>query len=294
VAQVSFSEREFPIGFVNALGNCAFTAYAQFLLRLRDERDPDFELGNDIYGNLLHKGIELLLESKGSLTAEAAFDSAWDVTRKPGWVRSERLKSATREKAIRVLGLFLQSEDEFREKSKTDLRSQEEEILLQRDGFVFKGRVDRTDRHADGLVVMDYKTGSKQTAGQDALESGKGLQLAAYALALRDQTGEEVISAQYVVLSKEKINRNYGVLFGRWNKGKAADRVEFPVSSVKANHASLFSDDPESIWNAFDLKIRDLLKKATEHGFHASPADESDCERCRYSGVCGRKRSMLA
>ncbi|NDG83465.1 MAG: PD-(D/E)XK nuclease family protein [Proteobacteria bacterium] len=293
-AEVRFAEREFPIGFVNALGNCAFTAYAQFLLKLQDERDPDFELGNDIYGNLLHKAIERMLESKGALTPEGAFDSAWQETRKPAWVRSERLRAATRDKAIRVLELFLESEKEYRKQSGTELRSQEEEIELKREGFVFKGRLDRTDQHADGLVVLDYKTSSSQTPGQRSLETGKGLQLAAYALALQDQTGNPVVSAQYVVLSKDRINRNYGVLFRNWNKGKASDPVEFPVSSVKSNHASLFAAEPETVWRAFDEKVKGLLKKAVEHGFEAKPADESDCGFCRYSGVCGRKRAVLA
>jgi len=294
VAKLSFSEREFPLSFVNALGNCAFTAYAQFLLKLQDERDPDFEVGNDVYGNLLHKAIEMLLEAKGSLSPESAFDSAWESTRKPGWVRSERLKSATRLKAIRVLERFLQSEEDYRSKSGTDLRSQEEDIELRREGFTFKGRVDRTDVHSDGLVVLDYKTSSKQASGQSSLETGKGLQLAAYALALKDQTGEEVVSAHYVVLSKEKINRNYGVLFKKWNKGKAADLVEYPVSFVKSGHSSLFLEEPESVWQAFDKKVRDLLNATQVLGFEAKPADELDCEFCRYSGVCGRKRAVIA
>ena len=294
VAKLQFSERDFPLSFLNALGNCAFTAYAQFLLKLQDERDPDFEVGNDVYGNILHKAIELLLESKGALSPENAMDAAWESTRKPGWIRSDRLKSATRLKAIRVLERFLQSEEEYRSKSRTELRSQEEEIELKREGFTFKGRLDRTDSHSDGLVVLDYKTSAKQASGQASLETGKGLQLAAYALALKDQTGEEVVSAHYVLLSKEKINRNYGVLFKKWNKGKAADAVEFPLSFVKSGHSSLFLEEPERIWKAFDQKVRDLLRSTQDRGFEAKPADEADCEFCRYSGVCGRKRAVIA
>jgi len=143
-------------------------------------------------------------------------------------------------------------------------------------------------------VVLDYKTSSKQASGQSSLETGKGLQLAAYALALKDQTGEEVVSAHYVVLSKEKINRNYGVLFKKWNKGKAADLVEYPVSFVKSGHSSLFLEEPESVWQAFDKKVRDLLNATQVLGFEAKPADELDCEFCRYSGVCGRKRAVIA
>jgi len=143
------------------------------------------------------------------------------------------------------------------------------------------------------LVVMDYKTSSKQPSGQVALEKGKGLQLASYALALRERENQEVVSAQYVVLSPDKINRNYGVLFKKWNQGKASDSVEFPLSFVRSNNSSLFDSDPEALWKSFDGKITGLIRTARETGFHAVPADPQDCKSCRYSGVCGRERAVV-
>jgi hypothetical protein len=140
---------------------------------------------------------------------------------------------------------------------------------------------------------MDYKTSSRQPGGHESLESGKGLQLAAYALALSEAENQQVVSAQYVILAPEKVNRNYGVLFKKWNQGKASDAVNDPVSFVRSNNSSLFSEEPEAVWKAFDDKVTGLIRSAVEQGFRAKPADPADCDYCRYSGVCGRGRIVL-
>lgn len=292
VARVPLQDGEFPMGFVNSLGNCPFTAYAQHLLKLYDERDPDYEIGNDVYGNLLHAAIEILLAAPKP-DPEEAFLKAWEKTRKPAWLRSERLFRSMKARSLGVLKTFLQSDSEYRARSGAEPKLQEAEIEWKREGLVFRGRMDRVDQHADGLVVMDYKTSSKQPSGQVALEKGKGLQLASYALALRERENQEVVSAQYVVLSPDKINRNYGVLFKKWNQGKASDSVEFPLSFVRSNNSSLFDSDPEALWKSFDGKITGLIRTARETGFHAVPADPQDCKSCRYSGVCGRERAVV-
>jgi len=294
LAEVPFSGTEFPMGFLNSLGDCPFTAYARHLLKVFDERDPDYEIGADVYGNLLHAAIELLMASKSELTPEAAFDEAWARTRKPAWLKSERLFRAMKSRALETLRRFLESEVEYRSRSGAELKLQEGDIELHREGIRFLGRMDRVDQHADGLVIMDYKTGSKQPSGQASLETGKGLQLASYALALRERENQEVVSARYVILSTDKINRNYGVLFKKWNQGKAADSVEFPLSFVKSNHTSLFNEEPETLWKAFDEKITGLIRTAKASGFRAEPADPQDCKSCRYSGLCGRERGVLA
>ncbi len=293
VAEVPLPANEFPMGFLNSLGNCPFTAYAQHILKLYDERDPDFEISSDVYGNLLHAAIEILLVSKPQPDPAQAFQEAWEKTRKPAWLKSERLYRSMRARALEILNTFLQSEAEYRARSGAEPKLQEGEIELVREGIVFKGRMDRVDQHADGLVVLDYKTSSKQPSGQIALEKGKGLQLASYALALRERENQEVVSAQYVILSSEKINRSYGILFKKWNQGKASDSVEFPLSFVRSNNTSLFDSEPETLWKSFDSKITGLLKTARESGFRAEPADPQDCKSCRYSGVCGRERAVL-
>ena len=284
----------FPISFLNSLGDCPFTAYARYLLDLKDERDPDFDLSGDAHGNLLHQAIELLVSSGGTITSREAFDRAFVQTAKPAWIRSERLFGAIRKKTIAMLESFLESERDYRERSATEVFSQEEDITLTRGGYTFQGRMDRVDRHADGLVLMDYKTGGSLPNASQTLMSGKGLQLPAYALALRELHGREVISAQYVQITPRKTNRNLGFLFERWNKSKKSDPAPFPVSTARSISGSLVRAEPGEVWSEMDRKVTTLIEGLKAGDFSARPADPEDCKRCRYSGVCGRDRAVLA
>ena len=289
---IQSDRRDYSISFLNSLGNCAFTAYAQALLGLYDERDPDFDLSGDTYGNLVHAAVEALIGSKFSLTPRQAFDEAWIKTAKIAWMKSDRLFRALRNETLVILEKFTESEMEYRERSKAEVISQETDIELKRDGFTLKGRVDRIDQHADGIIVIDYKTGGSLPSGADTREKLKGLQLPAYALAIQEKTNQEVVGAQYLQLSSEKTNRNLGFLFSTWNKGKAADKVEFPISTARSNVKSLIQDSPETVWAELDQKIKGLLERVKQGEFHAEPSDPKDCERCRYALVCGRKRGF--
>ena len=295
VAENILSARtEYPVSFLNSLGNCAFTAYAQHLLGLYDEREPDFDLSGDSFGNLVHAAIELLVSDPDQMTPEQAFQSAWVKTAKLAWLKSERLYRALKSKTISILESFLVSEQEYRDRSGAQLIEQEMPIQFERQGLTFLGRVDRIDQHADGIVLMDYKTSSVLPSAALTLETGKGLQLPAYALALKEKLNQEVVSAQYIQLSPLKTNRNVGFLFSRWNKGKKADLVEFPLSTARGNSGSLVQREPEDVWNELDQKIVSLLEKVRQGQFKAEPADPLDCARCRYALVCGRKRAVLA
>jgi hypothetical protein len=288
---IPLSRTEFPMSFLNALGNCAFTAYAQHLLKLYDERDPDFDLSGDSFGNLVHSAVEALVASNLSLPVEDAFQKAWKETAKPAWIRSDRLFHAIRMKTISILESFLASEKIYREQSHAELIGQEVPIELKRDGLIFKGRLDRIDQHADGIVLFDYKTNSVLPNGTLTRETGKGLQLPAYALALKDQHAQEVVGAQYVQLLAKETPRNSGFLFAKWNKGKKADVVEFPLSTARSNSKSLMTDEPADVWREMDAKIGSLIARAKLGNFDPKPADPKDCKLCRYRLLCGKLRN---
>lgn len=61
------------------------------------------------------------------------------------------------------------------------------------------GRIDRIDQHADGLQVIDYKTG--KTPKVTDVRSGEKIQLPHYALALDDKA----VSAEYIDLQSDKV-----------------------------------------------------------------------------------------
>jgi len=287
---VPLPKTEWPVSFLNAYGNCAFTAYAGFLLSLYDEREPDFELQGDAYGNLVHAALEKIVTEKGEIDLIDIFDFAWKKTRPVAWFKSERLYRAIRYRTLKLLANFLESETEYRTRSGAEPAHLEYPIEWEKNGLYFKGRIDRVDQHSEGLVLMDYKTGSSVPNGKETLEKGLGLQLPLYALALKEKSNQEVVAAQYLKLNPNEVNRNAGILFSRYNRARKSDPVEHPITTARSNVASLFSEAPDEIWSQVDQKISELIDRAKEGHFTANPAKPADCERCRYQLVCGRLR----
>jgi RecB family exonuclease len=286
--QITLPKTEWPVSFMNAYGNCAFTAYAGFLLSLYDEREADFDLKGDSYGNLVHAALEKMVLEKADI--EDAFDHAWKQTKQLAWLKSERLYRAIKYKTVTLLHTFLQSEEEYRAKSGAEPLHIEYGIDWQKDGLTFKGRIDRVDQHADGLVLMDYKTSSVVPSGRDTIEKGMGLQLPLYALALKEKLNQEVVAAQYLQMSPDKVGRNSGILFTQFNQSKKTDAVANPITNARSNSLSLFQETPDVVWARVDAKISELIAKAKAGQFTANPAKPADCARCRYQLVCGRLR----
>jgi hypothetical protein len=283
------AEKEaWQFSFMDAYGNCPFVAYSQHLLRLQDERDVEVELSADRFGTLLHAALEEVVKKPDQV--EQAFEIAWSKTPATAWEKNDRWFKATRTQVIEILNCFVSDEAEYRARSQVDLLYSEKEVEVSFAGLPFRGRLDRVDDHEDGLVVMDYKTGSKLTDGHKTLETGKGLQLGLYALAAREVFQKEVITAQYIHLDPHKINRNNGYLFSAWNKGKKADQVERPISTARSNSNSLFPDEPSQVWTQLKAKVEDLAQSILEGKFSANPADPLDCAHCRFQGVCGENR----
>jgi RecB family exonuclease len=286
----NLAEKEaWPFSFLNAYGNCPFLAYSQQILKLQDERDVEVELAADRFGTLLHAALEEI-SKKPELTVENAFELAWEKTPATAWERNDRWFQATRNRVLAILRTFVADEAEYRARSGADLMETEKEVELELSGIPLRGRIDRIDRHDDGLVVMDYKTGGGSSDGTKAIELGKNLQLGLYALAVRKVLGEEVITAQYVKLDEVGVNRNSGFLFSSWNKGKKADPVERPISTARSNSKSLFTTDPEQIWAILQKKVDQMAERIRVGDYSAKPADAQDCAQCRHRGVCGEAR----
>jgi RecB family exonuclease len=282
-------QRAWPFSFLNSYGNCPFIAYSQQVLRLQDERDVEVELAADRFGTLLHSALEEVAKDP-RISIEEAFETAWKKTPATAWEWNERWFRATRNRVLKTLKAFVEDEIEYRQRSGADLLESEKEVEVELSGLPLRGRIDRIDRHDDGLVVMDYKTGGGSIDGTKAIEIGKNLQLGLYALAVKKLMGEEVITAQYVRIDEDGVNRNSGFLFSRWNKGKKADPVEKPLSTARSNSKSLFQAEPEEIWKKVESRVDALADSIRAGDYSARPADPKDCAECRYQTVCGQSR----
>lgn len=193
---------------LTTFGQCRFRWLAQSAWGVREPREGEVEVSPLLRGSLYHHALALALQAsvgrsgeaarsaaQGALeSAFAAAERATDADAVPHWrhLRDEHLEH------LRVLidtPAFLPDDHEvYRLETGFAGTWHELEVV---------GRVDRIDRTKDGVVVIDYKTGSGRPLGArgfDAERLDLDLQLPLYleVAAPRLAPGERVASARYL------------------------------------------------------------------------------------------------
>ncbi len=278
--------------FLDQYGECAFKAYGRFIAKWENKEDSDWDVRADWRGKVLHTAVEWIVK-KGA-DVKAALDSAWGEHKAEGWFRSERIERATKVECLKILNEFVLAEAAYMttSKAKPKLFERDLKMELEIEGLNFTGYPDRVDEHADGMVILDYKTGSNLPNAKDLLTKGRGYQLGLYALAIQKQIGVRVIGAQYVRLARDsdKNKRNKGVFFPDWNGSKA----KAAISQVRPNNGGFVGEmTPEDFWKEVESRLELLVKRLKSGDFSAGPLDEKVCDRCPYSVCCGQTRRAL-
>jgi len=191
-------------------GQCRFRWLAQSAWGVREPREGEVEVSPLLRGSLYHHALALALQAsvgrrgeaaraaaRGALeSAFAAAERATDADAVPHWrhLRAEHLEHLD---VLIGTPAFLPDDHEvFRLETGFDGEWH---------GLDVVGRVDRIDRTPDGVVVIDYKTGSGRplgARGYDAERLDLDLQLPLYleVAAPRLAPGERVASARYLSL----------------------------------------------------------------------------------------------
>ena len=183
-----------------ALSHGQIDDYLTCPLKYRYAHVVRIPLGSDpraMYGIAMHHAIRVFLQHrlKGLPIEErdvlAAFDSAWSSEGFYSLEHEERRQHEGREALRRFVAREIAS-------GKTPL-AVEREFRFNVGHDVVRGRWDRIDESARGIVLVDYKTGDVDDAGKalertkDSLKDG---QLGLYALAYRETRREEPAEVQ--------------------------------------------------------------------------------------------------
>jgi hypothetical protein len=182
------AERVFSASQLTTLGQCPFRWFASHVLRLAGDDEAEDTLAPSLRGNLYHDTLEIALEHalregpadwNEAIAAqlETAFSQAeanvkgpggtpFDFASLPGWPLERTEHLATLRRAV-------QSDAFLREDAQPLAGEQKFEGTWL--GFSVRGRIDRIDRQPEGLVFVDYKTGSGKPPG--ALGPGGKLDL---------------------------------------------------------------------------------------------------------------------
>jgi RecB family exonuclease len=273
--------------------SCPFKALALDRWKLADLREPELELWPEVRGLILHEAARLLVASREAsgfgLSPREALERAWEGSRVRGFAGGSRSRTHAKLRMERILETFAEKEQEYAARSGARPVVLESEPLRMEagdSGVEIVGRPDRIDEAAAGLFVIDYKTSSGLPNGAEMLERGYRLQLPFYALAAARRHARPVLGAQFIELSPRG-SRSSGVLFRRYN-GKE------PGKLTHSRSRSVLDIEPEEAWKRFEGHIERQARAYACGEFDALPRKSTECQRCRVSDLCGRRRLGVA
>jgi ATP-dependent helicase/DNAse subunit B len=201
----------FSVSQLTQLGQCPFKWFAAKVLNLRPPPEPEDELTPVLRGNLYHKALEILItlhqeDEDQDLTDPALLNRTYTEAEQQLKLPALPAWEHRRPEQLKTLALVLQHPNFLPENAQPI--ALEQKFKGEWHGLQISGRVDRIDRTDQGLVLIDYKTGSsrpggiKNNQGQAAID----LQLPLYqAVAAQHLYPDEAVSdAYYYSLSQRK------------------------------------------------------------------------------------------
>ncbi|NLG48958.1 MAG: hypothetical protein GX552_02460 [Chloroflexi bacterium] len=180
---------------------CPFFFFAGRVLKLEPREEPEEGITGQQLGNIYHHILENLYNSVEDPTNLEQLLAALPT------VAAQVLDEAPAREGFRVNAWWQQTRDEIQERVKqtviglAEISDDYRPIAFEArfDGSTplplgggelrLRGFIDRVDRGPDGLRIIDYKTAGPTYFTPRALEEGKKLQIALYALAARDVLG---------------------------------------------------------------------------------------------------------
>ncbi|GAB4225921.1 MAG: hypothetical protein Kow0049_04370 [Stanieria sp.] len=253
----------FSASQLTQLGQCPFKWFAYRLLKLRELPEAELDLSTISRGNLYHRCLELSLEKIKTAADLAEFnlqqleqaflqvEQELNLVQLPAW-------QTRRKEHLDLLYLNLITPEFL--PAEREVVARETEFNLKWHGLQIKGKIDRIDRTATGLVIVDYKTSSTTPLGIKD-EKGKAsldIQLPLYQTAIEQSFLEQSVDAIYYSLTKRK-----------------------KISSAKRN--------PEQL-AAFAEKVQFNLQQGY---YPVSPdLEQKACQYCAFDLVC-RKGDRL-
>ena len=248
----------FSASQLTQLGQCPFKWFSARLLKLKELKEAESDLGAAMRGNLYHRCLELSLAQIKTASDLAKFNQAQlaqafataekelKLTELPGW-------EAQRQEHLNLLALNLATAEFL--PADREVIATETKFDLEWHGLQIQGQVDRIDRTDAGITIIDYKTSGVTPAGVKD-ETGKAnldIQLAVYQDAIAEKYPDQTIdTAAYYSLTQQKT-----------------------ISRPKKDAAELA---------AFAEKVKSHL----EQGYYpvAPDIDKKACRYCNYDLLC--------
>lgn len=208
-----FRQSVFSASRLGEYGSCPFRYFTNRILGLEEIVEPEDELASVNRGKFFHAVLRdffVILRNSGSTVItednrekaakllEELAEEHFAKMRRDGEVANETVFRAEQGEIMRILKAFVAAEAENNSEptyfelafgfdkplEKWDAESKSEPLVIEGGAFPIRvrGIIDRVDISRDGLVVIDYKSGSSPTKAN--FINGSDLQLPLYAIAL--------------------------------------------------------------------------------------------------------------
>lgn len=208
--EIDPNQNIFSASQLKQLGQCPFKWFSARLLKLKELTEAESEFTAAKRGNLYHRCLELALDqiktaddlakSKQQLSQTMAIaQTELNLLQLSDWL-------AQSQEHLNLLLLNLTSTQFL--PPDTEIIARESEFKSCWYGLQIKGRVDRIDRTATGLTVIDYKTSTSPPKGvKDATgKANLDIQLAIYQDAIAQKYPQEIVdTAVYYSVTQQKL-----------------------------------------------------------------------------------------
>lgn len=290
---------------IEAYLECPFKVAASRLLRLSDRPDLDLDVDRMGRGSLLHKIFEILTEHHPLVTSldDEAIVQIVNRARVASDLQmaDERLWPPLQGKLVDLARRFLAFESEWRRqypltrtlgreleiKGRFDFEKNvfspifDEKAEGEKEGFLFRGKIDRVDTDDRGsLVVIDYKSSGGELRHHGSWIGNSQLQLALYShwleLGLSAIGKAEVVAANYFVA--QSMERNKGFIKAGGVDGFIDDTSRY--SRIETDQKlNLFKQACEITGN--------VVKSILAGDLGPRPRDiNQTCGRCNWKKIC--------
>ncbi|PWT88289.1 MAG: hypothetical protein C5B55_13380 [Blastocatellia bacterium] len=309
---------------LSKFGNCAYSFFAQRVLKLEPRGEAALDLQAIDAGKLLHDILRRFFERhrreflrKADLQnlraellhiADEVFDQHERVVpplNRQIWKIDREIRKILLEQVLRY-ELDIQEEGQVKgvlpayfeiafggsRSSAKDPDSTDQPLELTRDTFVgtesikFNGQIDRVDvADDDTLVAYDYKL--SQGSSKEDIRTGRNLQIPIYLEALEKVIlpGHEIAGGGYYTIRGGKDRRNKGL-------HRASKKAYY---NLKSNVNAIISDDEwQQIRAEVIAKLWDFVDQIRAGKFLVNPSERTKtCRFCDFSAMCRYNRDRI-
>jgi hypothetical protein len=266
---------------------CGLRFYYHHMLRLREREEVDEDVDRLGLGNIVHK---ILQEFFAPFVGKELQVTEFEVARLDKIIERRFVEDFGNEEVGNRYLLKLQVREQLQaylerfeaprlRNTSVTLLGLEQPYHVKKNGYMFKGRIDRIEQHPDHLEIHDYKTGGDgnklkvrfqklDVTRRETWDKAIGsLQLPMYTLLYAGATGEpiEKITPSFILLGKARLDLNSTLsLYGK-------------------------EDDPQTRFAILEKIIFSLVDELTnpEKMFEPTTDFQENCPTCPFTTLCG-------